>query len=208
MNSFLWTKNKDEEDRIDFDDEFDTPIAERVLAAYAATTGLTELPDPYSLPSLKRSDDYTRDKIALMLPCWQHWGTMLQVEYLGRFIRFAVRAFRNLRNYAKFRIFARKGRRRYWLRQEQRVINRWINWMKAKDDAVVLASTGGSTQYTQAEIMAHVVRRARRFRHTRRSELFVELKQARQRDTDKKDLPLDHTRLLLQAHRGHEDTAK
>ena len=165
---------------IDSDEELDELLSPKISKCYETILGMEPLPDPSELDFMRRSDDYTLNKIRVMLPKWRKWELYAQIEYLGRFMRWAHRAFCHLRDYARHSRNGRNAKTKYWKKQELRVINRWVNWMAAKDAAVLEASRGeGGGQYSQAEILAHLVRRARRFRMTRRNQKYVEMRAER-----------------------------
>ena len=178
---FDWKRKKRSRGHeMDSDDELDEPLAPKVSKCYETTLGMDPLPDPKELEFTRRCDEYTIAKIRNMLPKWRKWEVYAQIEYLGRFMRWAHRAFRHLRYFARHQKAGRIAKKKYWRKQELRVINRWVNWMAAKDAAVLEASRGvGAGQYTQAEILAHLVRRARRFRMTRRTQKYAEMRAMR-----------------------------
>ena len=178
---FDWKKKKHVRGQeIDSDEELDELLSPKISRCYETILGMEPLPDPSELDFMRRSDDYTLNKIRVMLPKWRKWELSAQIEYLGRFVRWAHRAFCHLRDYARHSRNGRNAKTKYWKKQELRVINRWVNWMAAKDAAVLEASRGeGGGQYSQAEILAHLVRRARRFRMTRRNQKYVEMRAER-----------------------------
>ena len=178
---FDWKKKRNVRGHhMDSDEELDEPLSAKVNRCYETTLGMDPIPDPAELEFLRRSDEYTMKKIRSMLPKWRRWELYAQIEYLGRFMRWAHRAFDHLRHHARFQKAGRSAKKKYWRKQELRVINRWVNWMAAKDAAVLEASRGiGVGAYTQAEILAHLVRRARRFRMTRRNQKYVEMRARR-----------------------------
>jgi hypothetical protein len=118
---------------VDSDEELDF-IPSGIQTAYDLTVGQKPLPVGEELPEgyLQHIDLYTLSKIEDMAANWKKWEIFSLVEYVGRFLRFGVRAFRNWRYFALFKKKARLSRKLYWQNREKEVLTDWTEWMRIK----------------------------------------------------------------------------
>jgi hypothetical protein len=167
---FVWSlAKKDVDIDIDIDDDEFKQIPKDIRKLYEKV--IAPLPYAEDLTFLNWMDSYTSDKINIMRKNFTYAEMWSLMEYTGRFLIFACRAFRNWRTYAKVRKNEKVARKKYGLKMKRLVFSSLLKWIKPMD----MEKPVDGKPLSEAELLANVVRSARLTKMYRRRQAYLEV---------------------------------